>query len=186
MEISNTEPSKIRSGDSITWQKELTDYPASAWTLTYTLINSTHKVTITATNSSNKHLVTVSAITSAAYTAGFYDWVAAVSNGTDRYTVGTGRIEIQPNLSIATTFDTRSHARKMLEAIDAVLLTRATADQLDLLDMSIETRNIKRDPEKLLAMRDRFQAMVNSETAAEKIQNGLGISRKIQCRLVNR
>ena len=67
------EPSRVTAGDTITWLRSLADYPASAgWVLSYTLINSAAKISITATASGADHLVTVAAATSAAYTPATY------------------------------------------------------------------------------------------------------------------
>ena len=177
------EPSSLRAGDTLAWRKVLPDYPATEWTLGYTLINSSAKITITGSADGVEHVINVAAATSGAYTAGKYDYVAHVTKGAERVTVGSGRIEVLPNLAAATTYDNRSHARKMLDAIESLLQNKATADQLDLLETQFDTRVMKRDPGKLFALRDRYRAEVANEDRAERLRQGLDTGRRIQTRL---
>jgi hypothetical protein len=175
--IPTTEPASARAGDTWRWQRTLSDYPASTWTLSYTLFNAAGKVSIAATADGDDHLVSVAPATTAAYTAGRYDWVAHVSDGTDRHQVGAGSINVLPDLSAVSSYDGRSHARKMLDAIDALLEGRATTDQLDLIaaanvgsnsgDQSMQMR-----PEFLMNLRKHYAAMVASEDRASAIANG--------------
>lgn len=182
-ESSTIEPSSIRAGDTITWRKNLADYPASAWTLVYTLINSIAKITITGSSDGVEHVINVPATTSDDYTAGKYDYVAHVTDGTDRITVASGRMDVLPNLAAATTYDNRSHARKMLDAIEALLLNNATVGQIDWLEIQLNNRRIQKEPDKLLVLRDRYRAEVANEERAERLRQGLDTGRRIQTRL---
>jgi len=170
--IPTTEPTAARAGDTWRWSRSLPDYPASTWTLTYTLINASGKVTVAATADGDTHAVSVPPATTAAYAAGRYDWVAHVSDGTDRYQVGAGSINVLPDLSAASTYDGRSHARKMLDAIDAMLEGRATSDQLDLVSTDFDARKTDRRPEAVMEARKYYAAMVASEDRAAAIAAG--------------
>ena len=65
------EPKRITAGDSVTWTRSLSDYPASSgWVLSYALINAAGKISITATASGADHLISVSATTSVGWAAG--------------------------------------------------------------------------------------------------------------------
>lgn len=139
--VPTTEPTSIRAGDFLTWLKSLTDYPANAgWVLSYTLINAALKITITASASGADHLISVPAATTANYTAGRYSWMARVTKATEIYTIDSGTVEVLPNLSALTTFDGRSHAATMVEAIEAATEGRASALQLK---MEINGRSIE-------------------------------------------
>lgn len=174
MGIQTNEPSFIRAGDTLAWRREdLSDYPATAgWTLKYYFRNATHKFAITATSSGDAYAVSVAMATTAGYTVGKYDWLAVVESATERHEVDTGRIEVLPNLATDAVYDARSFARKMLEIIEAALLTRASADQLDLLNATLDGRGIQRDKAGLMTLRTEFQAEVRAETDAERIRNG--------------
>lgn len=170
--IPTNEPQEIIVGNTIKWDRDdLTDYPASdSWVLSYVLINATHKITITAAANGDGHRVEVSAATSAAYNAGTYQWKAFVSKSGERYDVDQGTMEVLPNFAVASTYDSRSHAKKVLDAINAVIENRATVDQES---YSIMGRSLKRTPmADLLLLKDKYQALYNKEQNAENVRNG--------------
>lgn len=174
-EIATIEPSEITAGDTIQWKKTLSDYPASAgWALKYRFINSAAKYDITAAADGDDHLVTIAAATSAGYTAGTYTWTRRVEKGTERYTLGSGTVEILPDLAAKTTaFDNRSHAKTMLDAIEATLEGKATGSQLDILKKTIGDKNIDRNPELLKSWRNYYRAEYKDELRKERIKQGL-------------
>ena len=164
------EPESFAAGDRVQWKRNFSDYPISeGWSLTYYLRgNFAHTpIDITATTSGADFLIDLSPTTTADYTPGTYTWQAFVSKSGDRKPVGTGRIVIDPSLSDVTTpFDGRSHARKCLEAIEAVLEGRSTHDQqryvLQAVGRSVDKMPIK----DVLALRDYYQTEVQKEEAA--------------------
>jgi hypothetical protein len=166
--IPSTEPSSFRAGDLLSWTKSLSDYPADqGWTLAYTLINAASKITINASASGADFLVSVAATLTAAYTAGAYQWMARVTKATEIYTVGQGTIEILPNLAAATTYDFRSHAKTMLEAIEAAFEGKASSTQLE---MEINGRRIKSfSPSEMIQWRSFYKAEVAKEAQAETL-----------------
>lgn len=172
--IPTTEPTKVQSGDTVVWQRSLADYPASAgWVLAYRLINSAGKIDLTATSSGDTFTVTAAALDTAAWTAGEYDWVAFVTKAAERYTVGQGRITVLANWAAAAAgVDTRTVARKMLDALEAVLQGRmAKAD----LEYQIGNRRMKSmSHEELLKARDKLKREVAGEERAARIAAGLG------------
>jgi hypothetical protein len=170
------EPTSIRAGDLVTWTKSLSDYPADqGWTLAYTLINASAKISITASASGADHVVSVSAATSAGYAAGTYRWMARVTKGSEIYTVGQGSITILPNLAALSTYDGRSHAKKMLEAIEAAYEGRASATQLE---YEINGRRVRQmSATELIKWRSYYQAEVAAEADADSLAR-TGISRR--------
>lgn len=179
-DIPTLEPSTVNAGDTWRWTRSLDDYPASeGWVLSYTLINGTAKISISATASGDDHAVTVSAATSAGYTAGTYDWRARVTKAGEVYTVGEGRLTVR-NAYAGSTFDARSHARKTLDAIEAVIEGRASSSTLE---YSIAGRSLKHIPvSDLLALRDRYRAEVKREDAAAAVAAGLPDQRRVYVR----
>ncbi|MCK9386086.1 MAG: hypothetical protein M0Q15_15865 [Nevskia sp.] len=172
-----TEPLSFRSGDSIAWTISDSDHQASAgWALSYTLISAAVKLTLTSAASGDAHAVSLTAVATAAYAAGDYQWVRTFTNaGTSaRETTATGMLTVLPNLSALTTFDGRSHAVRMLAAIEAALESRATADMIDLMQASGLDRSIQRDTSKLIALRSQYAAEVSREQAAAGNRPGRG------------
>lgn len=173
------EPLVIVAGDLASWKRSLSDYPASAgWTLSYALAKSGSQYTFTASASGNDFLVSVPAATTATWSVGQYLLQGYVTNGTERHIVFEADITVQANLSAATGgLDTRSHARKVLDAIEAVLESRAskTIVQWSGLEQSF---SLIPTPD-LLTMRDKYRIEYQAEIAASNIARGLGNKRNV-------
>lgn len=128
-DIPTVPPTTITAGNSIAWTITLDDYPADdSWVLSYVLLNSTTKITITSSADGADHAVSVAAVTTASYTVGEYQFAAFVTDGTDRYTVDEGIIEILADYEIVTTLDTRSHVKKVLDALESLMEGKAAKD----------------------------------------------------------
>jgi len=183
VDIPTNEPTELRAGDTWSWKRQFSDYPPATWTLNYYLIKSDDKITITATASGTDHLVSEAKATTAAFSAGLYLWEAYVDDGTSRYLVDNGRLEIKADYAAATATDTRTHARTVLEAIEAVIESRATKDQQA---YSIGGRSLSRTPvEELIRLRSFYRAEVLREEKAEDIRNGVNQGKgKIRVRFV--
>ena len=171
MIIPATVPLRFTAGDFLTWRIGYSDYPASqGWGLSYALVNSAAKITFSATATGDDFLVAVPMATTAAYAAGVYQWQAYASNGTQRFTVASGEITIDANLAGATTLDTRSQAKRILDAVEAVLEGRASSDQQK---YAIAGRSLERTPiPDLIKLRDKYAAIYKSEQSAEAVANG--------------
>lgn len=166
------EPKRFNAGENLTWSKSLGDYPASTWTLTYTLFNASNAYSFVATADGDAYSIDVQSATTATWAAGKYAWTAFVSDGTEQHTVADGTWVVGDNPSTVSARDGRSHARKMLDAIESALEGQATADQLDILATAIGDRNISRNSAKLIEMRDKYRAEVVAEDRAEAVARG--------------
>jgi hypothetical protein len=181
--IPEVEPTELRAGETWAWKRSYADYSATGWTLTYTAINAAGKITLVATATGTAHLVSVPAISVAASTgvpavvgtdsfaAGTYTLYGKVSDGTSVYSVYDGLVTVAPDLAAASTYDTRSTAKKLLEALDAYLLDKASKDQLDVIETALADRRIRRDKAALLKWRSELQIEVAREDAAANGQN---------------
>lgn len=178
--IPTTEPTVLVAGDTWDWTKSLADYPASTWTLSYVLINSTDKITIAASADGDTHSVDVAAATTAAYDAGTYKWQSYVSDGTDRYLVGEGTITVKANYNAATTYDARSHVKTTLDALDAMIEGKASVDQAA---MSIAGRSLSRySPDELIRWWKHYKSLYRQELDAEQVAMGLGSPNVVRVR----
>jgi hypothetical protein len=186
-DIPTNEPAQLRAGDTWKWTRSLGDYLASAgWTLKYRFkhpINAGFEIVASASGAD--HAVTVAAATTTGYTAGKYTWTAWVEGGSsEKYTVDGGTLEVLTDyraVTAAAVSDNRSHARKVLEAIEAVIEGRAAKDQEE---YQIAGRQLKHTPlAELLKFRNRYKQELAAETAAENLANGIGTSRTIRVSL---
>lgn len=178
--IPTTEPATLAAGDTIKWTRALPDYPANdGWSLVYTFINASAKFSATATASGSDHLVTLSAATSGALTAGAYDWRAQASKSGEVYTVASGRATVLPSFS-ADTLDNRTQARRALEAVESMLEGRASSatHRYEIAGRMLQNYPI---PE-LLMLRDRLRQDVAREDAAAAMAAGRAPRGRIQVR----
>jgi hypothetical protein len=177
--IPTNEPLQLRAGDTWQWNRQdLADnYPAPTWTLKYAFKNATQHFEVTAAADGAFFAATVAMATTAGYTAGKYSWVAWVETATERHEVDRGWLTVLPVYTGTTTLDDRTHARKTLEAIEAVIENRATLDQQK---YTIGSRSLDRMPIKdLLEFRDYYRGQVFSQDANERIRNGYGAGRLV-------
>lgn len=178
------EPGILYAGDRWTWKRtDLTDY-GTGYTLTYelTLHGGASPITLTATLSSDEYLIEIAAAITAAYTAGYYNWVALITRDSDseRIKLGYGTLEVKADPAVSTS-DPRSHARIVYDAITAVLESRATKDQES---YTINGRSLSRTPvADLLVLKDQYKREVDKELKAEKIAQGLKSGSQIRVRM---
>ena len=179
------EPTSVIAGDTLLWQKTLLAYPANAgWVLNYRLLNAAGHIDIVAGASGSDFLVNVPAATSAAYAAGIYDWQSFVSNGVtgERYTIETGIINVLPNWAAQTTLDTRTNAKKILDALEAAWVT-ASATRAFVFDYKIGDRMMRFATRgEWIAEMDYWRREVAREQRAERIKAGLPSGRKVYTR----
>ena len=178
---------RIICGDTLDFVTTFAGYPAATWTCTYFFIPRTagsgaaFSVVCTAGTEAEEHRCAAAATTTGAWTPAEYSWIARMSSGAEVYEVDRGTVTLAANPATATSYDGRSHARKALDAIEAVLEGRATLDQEE---YTIGGRSLKRTPvEQLIRFRQRYKQEVAGEDAAARIAAGLGGGRKIQVRL---
>lgn len=174
--IPSCEPDEVHQGDTLSWTKSLADYlPADGWTLKYALSNADGRITIEASdNGDGTHLVSVAASTTDDYTAGIYTGQGYVENDAgERYTVWKGKIKIAAGLHLdaaASGYDARSHACKVVDALEAAIEGRATSTQLA---TSIAGRSISlMGFDELERWLNYYKRIVSSEDAARRREQG--------------
>jgi hypothetical protein len=176
---------ELIAGDSLVFTTSVPDYPPTAgYTLTYRLMRrdaAGTAITFSATASGDLYAVNVAPGTTATWTAGTYTWAAYASKVGERYTVAQGELVIKADpATIGAPYDNRSHARKVLDAIQAVLENRASTDQQQ---VSIAGRTLTRMPvTELLRLRSIYAAEVAAEAAATRAAAGLGAGGRVLVR----
>lgn len=181
--IPNQEPAALRVGDTWRWTRTLADYPAGAWTLKYRFKNAAGGFEVVSAASGTDHSVTVAAGDTAGYAAGNYTWQAWVEGGvSEKYTVDSGSVVLEADYRAAsaiTGLDDRSHARKMLDQIEAWLETHGDGVS----EYEIAGRRMRYDKAGLIKLHARYKAQVQAEENAARLARGEGIGRKIQFRI---
>lgn len=128
LEIPNREPKSFRAGDTVKWKRDdLNAFPAGTWTLAYHFVGPA-TFTVTATADSDDFAVTIDTGTTEGLQHGRFKWQATVTDGNDRFTVGTGAVEIMPDLSVqGAGFDDREFAEKALQNVENFIVGKAQA-----------------------------------------------------------
>lgn len=176
-------PTELQLGDYWAWKKDnlSTDYPTASYALSYefNLVDGStaSNFTLNATESNDEYLIEVSNTTS--YTKGNYNWVSYITRSSDsaRIKLSEGFVEIQDNYATTST-SVRSHAKIVLDAIEAVIENRANIDQSS---MSIAGRSLSRmSIDDLLTFRARYKAEYLKEVKQARIKNGRGSGNTIK------
>ena len=176
-------PAVLQLGDFWAWKKDnlATDYPTADYSLSYefNLIDgaTASNFTLTATESNDEYIIETSTTTS--YTKGDYNWVEYITRSSDsaRVKLSEGFTEIQDNYA-TTTASVRSHAKIVLDSIEAVIENRANIDQSS---MSIAGRSLSRmSIDELLTFRDRYKAEYLKAVKIQRIKNKRGSGNTIK------
>jgi len=173
-----TEPNKITAGNSASWEKSLSGYPATIWTLKYSIVSAISRYEVLASAIGENYTVSITNAATNNWTPGSYRLIGFVEKTNERVTVVDKDFEVLPNHTMP--IDQRSFAEKIIEAIEATILNKATKDQLT---MSINGKSITRyAPEQLIAFRDRFKREIAIEKSNRKSKQLGQVSGKMQVR----
>ena len=169
--VPTTEPDRFIQGAKVEWTRDLADFPASAWTLTYTFLSPTHTFTVTGVASGDTHAATIASAASLDVPAGEYQWQALADDGAgDVKAIDSGFLIVDRRYSQhAEGFELRSFARRMLELIEARI--EGTADRDDL-SYSTEGLSVSRySPEQLEERRSFYRRLVVAEDRKARAAN---------------
>ncbi|WP_108820263.1 hypothetical protein [Pseudovibrio sp. Alg231-02] len=129
------EPKAVRAGDFASWRRDdlARDFPPDEYTLSYVATlegEAPAKIEFDATASEGGFFVGLGSEQNADWTSGAYQWAAFITRKSDgaRKTVGSGRFEVLPDLASGDAIDLRSHARRMLEQLEALIEGRAKSN----------------------------------------------------------
>lgn len=168
---------KLTAGDTLKAEWLVSGYPAGdGWSLKMRFVPreasiAPHTETAATADDGAGYVVQVSAATTATWPPGAYAWAVWVEKAGERYTHAAGQITVLANpAAITYAADVRSHAAKMLDAVEATLEGRATQAQLEI---EIAGRRLRYTPmADLLAVRDRYRWEVRAEQAAARGHTG--------------
>jgi hypothetical protein len=179
-QIPTDEPAELRAGDTWQWRREdLTDFPASVWTLTYRFKNASNGFEIVAAADGDLYAVSVDATTTSGYAAGEYSWQAQVSDGTSKYTVENGSMTVLASFfatSASTAYDDRSTARKALDEINAKIASGGIGIKEYEINVGGSMRRVAYAD--LLKWKQYYEALVANEEAAKRAAAGLPDKRR--------
>lgn len=178
---------QITAGDTLDFLDTVAGYPAgTGWTLKYRLVPrfttpTQTPVELTGADEGTDYRVQAGPAVTALWVPGVYTFARWLEKTGARLSLGTGEVEILADPATAVAgYDQRTHPRKALEAIEAVLEGRASLDQEE---YTINGRSLKRTPVvELYKMRERYRAEVATEDAAAALAVGAGVGRRFRVR----
>lgn len=171
---------RIAAGVTLDKSVTLTAYPAPQWELAL-ILRGAQAIDLAAVSDGASHRFQADAATTADWLAGRYWYSLRATRGADVVEVDAGDLTIAPDLAaVSEPFDGRSHARRVLAAIEAVIENRATIDQQS---YQINNRSLSRTPlPDLLLLRSRYLDEVRREEMAARGQSLLGRQIKVRFR----
>ena len=106
-DIQTREPESIIAGDSVAWQRSESRYsPGAGWALVYRLLSAAAVIDIDGAevtdDGAQTWTIQLAAATTGAYTAGLYSYTAFASKASDRVTLASGRICVEPDPAAAS------------------------------------------------------------------------------------
>ncbi len=121
-------PRRITIGDTITWDETLSDFPASAsWVVSYNFTGADGQFSSAHAAVGDLHRITIDTDD---LDEGHYEYTKKVTDTSETFTLESGILDVDPDLSADTTaVDRRSYAAIALENIEAMLKGKATKDQ---------------------------------------------------------
>ena len=169
-----SELGSLRAGDSINLQCDLPSFPASqGWTAAYVIVSPVAHFSFSpiAGPDGNSFVFNVPSVTTAAWGSGVYAIQGTVTNGTQRHTFDTGMITVTPDFAtLPGGLDTRSHVKRVLDAIEAVIERRATEKDRS---TTVGDRTLsKLDPMELIKVRDKYWSLYQLELDRIRVENG--------------
>ena len=144
-------------GEVVEWQLCFTDYKASeGWNMLYIFKGKEKGFDVKGQENGDCFKFKISINPKDNLKPSCYWWQLTVSKGDNGYLLDEGEIEVKPNFALLDNYDGRSHVEKVLDALEACLLGKASRDQMG---YSISGRSLSRmNPAELLQWRDKYKA----------------------------
>lgn len=178
--MTRTIPTAIKAGLTFTATVESADYPAPDWSLVL-LLRGPSSITVESTAEGAAHRLHANAAATTGWAPGEYSFSLRATNGADVVELEAGQAVVLADLAgITPGTDTRSHIRKVLAAIEAVIERRASLDQER---YRINDRELYRTPiAELLKLRDKYRGeLARAERAANGQSTLLGREVRVRC-----
>jgi len=177
-EIPEKEPISFYKGETVVWKRTDigADYAPSSYSMVWEASlesNGSTRFSATVTESGTEYTFTLDNSATAGYTAGDYIWFLKVLQTSDSETlvIDSGKLTVKDNY-FATTGDTRSHAKVMVDKLESLLEGKADAD---VSSYSIAGRSLnKLTVEEMLKWRDYYKAEYQREIQEFRIGNNEG------------
>lgn len=172
-------PKHIQAGDTLRFTDQAANYPAPTWTITYALYNGETSITFSSSANGSEHDFNVAHATTTKWHSGEYRYQATASDGTDKFTIGTGVVKVLPDLSSGLDGQL-THVERTLATLEKTIESLVSKEHST---MQFNGRSYTvREVGDLLVLRDKYKAELVSIRAAERVAAGMASGRKIKVR----
>lgn len=180
-------PAIIYAGDTVKWNEPATpDYSSTTgWSASFALRHATGNDALTvagvADGAGGWNFTLTTTQTGQLHVNGHW-WQVAVTKAAERYTLGTGTLEVKANIPAAgNTYDGRSQAQIDLEAVRAAMRAIVTGGATQ--EYSIGNRSLKKmSMPDLIALETKLKADVAREARADRLAKGMSSGRAVYVR----
>jgi len=129
-------------------------------------LNGPTLITIAAATITGTYTISVASTITRSWPAGTYDYAVVANLAGEETTLASGQVEVDTRIDLQQQGDKRSHARRVLDNINAVIEKRATSDQQS---YSIDGRSLSRMTlVELLTFKNHYQSLANAESGKSK------------------
>ena len=179
-EILNTVPGEIVAGMSYEWVMTLVHPPSDGFTAKMKLAGASTILTITATPTDDEsYSFRITPADTQSYATGEYFYQIWTEDATDKWPEVQDKLLVN-SLIAASGHDARSVAEKIVAAIDALVLGRATSDQQSYVIGNRELVRLKF--EELVPVRKYYAAIVDAEVRKARLKAGKSLLPSIKLR----
>ena len=185
-DIPKKEPIQIFKGETVVWKRTDigVDYDPSSHSMVWEAsleTNGSTRFSATVTESGTEYTFTLDNSNTASYTAGDYKWFLKVIQTSDSETliIDSGKITVKDNY-FATTGDTRSHAKIMVDKLESLIEGKADSD---VSSYAIAGRSLnKLTPDELITWFNYYKAQYQQEIKEFRIGNNEGSGAVVKVR----
>jgi len=187
------EPTELAQGESVKWQRRAIEYPSNLWDAQYrfrALGGDGYGADVDCTAEGDAFEAVLTSAQSSQMSTGMYEvqlWVTSKSDADDVRQIDSIRIEVRKGFveGDLASVDIRTTARQILDAIDAMLIGKATADQMEFtIETQVGRRALKRIPmAELIQARTYYAQVVAREEQAERLRRRGGFFKNYYVRM---
>lgn len=175
------EPGEFAAGDTLSFERALSEFPAPTWSLLYEMRGQTQPISFASTPDGQNHSINVAATVTATWLPGDYTLAGYALNGTtgERQQIYLATITVTPNFAAEAGNEPQlTFEAQMLANLEIVLLAKSTGD---LLESSVENSRFRYlSLEEVRKERDYYFMVVANQKAKQNAKMGRPTGNKVR------
>ncbi len=120
-------PTEFPAGTTVSYRRQTSEYPANdGWVITLYLAGPEEANAVGVADGAD-HIITLSALATAALTPGVYEWIEEATKGSTTYRVASGVVTVLTDLSVASSGSNQQWTERAIAALKAHIEGRLPA-----------------------------------------------------------